>query len=123
MNYLEYRRKLKLGIPITPEKEDKPAAAPKQKPIPKVSPKRKEANKEYKKVSQPLWKGKRCAVKSPVCTKHAQGIHHKKGKVSNKDLLDPKFMIPACNSCNTYIEDNAAWAKEKGFKVSKHFLE
>ncbi len=121
MNYLEYRRKLKLGISET-KQEEKPVVKPKQKPIPKVSEKRKQENKEYKKVSHPIWKGKNCEIKSPVCSKKAEGIHHKKGKVSAKDLLDPKFMMAACNRCNTYVEEHPDWATEKGFKISKHTL-
>lgn len=121
MNYLEYRRKLKLGISET-KQEEKPVVKPKQKPIPKVSEKRKQVNKDYKKVSQPLWKGKKCKVKSPNCTKEAQGIHHLKPKVNTHDLLDTKNMLPACNACNTYIEDFPVWAKQNGFKISKHTL-
>lgn len=110
---------MKLGI--HPEEEKPPPKIPKPKqPIKKESDKRKEVNKLYKKVSQPIWKGKKCEIKSPNCTKNAQGIHHLKGKTSTKDLLDTKYMLPACNACNTYVEDHHAWAVNKGFKISKH---
>lgn len=119
MNYIEYRRKIKLGINPEPEPKESPPKKAKP-PIKKVSDKRKEINKEYKKISQPLWKNKPCRINSPNCTKIAQGIHHLKGKTSTKDLLDTKYMLPACNACNTYVEDHHAWAVNKGFKISKH---
>lgn len=57
-----------------------------------------------------------CVIHSPDCTHYTQGVHHVKGKATEKLLMDENHWLPACNPCNHYIEANSAWAKEKGFK-------
>lgn len=90
------------------------------KSIAKVSEKRKEENKEYKKIVVEMMKeSKFCEVKSPVCTKIAQGLNHKK-KRSPKTLLDKKYLERACNPCNLFIEENQEWAEENGHVISKY---
>jgi hypothetical protein len=59
-----------------------------------------------------------CEIKSPVCTYHATCGHHVAGRIG-KNLLDKSRNIPACYPCNLYVEENDAWARENGFKVSK----
>lgn len=90
-----------------------------KKPIKKVSDKRKEENKTYKKqVKSAVKKDPRCKIKSPVCTGKAQGLHHLQ-KRSPKNLTNPKNQVSACNACNLYIEENPIWARNNGFTISR----
>jgi len=85
-------------------------------PVKKFSEKRLEQNKVYQPISQEFRKNHpRCAIKSPDCTKHTQGVHHVEGRVGD-DFLDKTKMLPSCNACNLYIETHSKWAKENGFK-------
>lgn len=59
----------------------------------------------------------KCTVLSPVCTGNTQGVHHVKGR--GRYLMDENYWKPACNACNTYIEDHPVWARENGHKESK----
>ena len=87
--------------------------------IAKQSEKRKSDQKEYRKiVKEMLSKDASCKVRSPVCTKKAQGLHHKQ-KRSPGNLTDKSKLIPSCNPCNLYIENYPEWAKEKGFTISR----
>lgn len=91
----------------------------KPQPIAKVSEKRKEINKEYKKISKAKMKvDDRCKVKSPVCTGKAQGQNHKQ-KRSPKNLIDINNLENSCNACNQYIENNTEWAKNNGHLISR----
>lgn len=110
-DYLKYRQQLKLEG----KKEEKKAP----NKIRQVSKKREKINREYAAVSHPIWKDQACAIKAPGCWGRAQGIHHKAGKSSKESLLDEKNMIAACNHCNSYVESHDAWARERGFKVSR----
>lgn len=84
--------------------------------MPKISEKRKAQNAVYKPVSEEMRKNfPMCAIKSPVCTKFTEGVHHTEGRVGS-DFLDESKMIPSCNACNRFVEDNSKWAKENGFK-------
>jgi hypothetical protein len=71
-------------------------------------------------VKMKLSANAKCAVQSPACTKVAQGLHHVAGKENAKKLVDSKNVVPCCNACNTYIESNTSWAKQNGWKESKH---
>jgi len=83
------------------------------------SEKRTESDKEYSKiVAELLKKSPMCKVKSPVCTKKAQGAHHKQ-KRSPKNINDKKNLIECCNMCNNYIEEHPDWATENGFSISR----
>lgn len=89
------------------------------KPIAKVSEKRKQEDKVYKKqVKAAVKKDPRCKVKSPVCTGKMQGLHHKQ-KRSPGNLTKEENQLPACNACNLYIEENSEWARNNGFTVSR----
>lgn len=75
--------------------------------------------KEYvPQVKEMVAKGTKCSVNSPVCSGLAQGFHHLAGRVGDK-LLDREKMIPCCNKCNLYVEENDLWARSKGLKLSK----
>lgn len=75
--------------------------------------------KEYRpQVKEMVDAGATCKVKGPVCTGMAQGFHHLAGRLG-KLLTDNKKKIPCCNACNVFIEQNDAWARANGFKLSK----
>ena len=108
---------MKLGIKPTAQEERQEA---KKKPIEKVSEKRKELNKEYAKVSKPMWEGKTCEISSPECSGMAQGWNHAAGKENAEKLLDMKNGQAACNKCNQYCEDHHAWAVKNGFRNKRN---
>lgn len=64
-----------------------------------------------------------CVIHSPNCTHYTQGVHHVRGKATETLLMDERFWLPACNACNTYIEDHSDWAKQNGFKKTKHNID
>jgi hypothetical protein len=90
------------------------------KPIKPLSAKRQKiqqteygpAAKEY------LKKNPLCKIRSEVCTGKAEGVHHKAGRIGDK-LTDQRYWMPACNKCNSYVEQNDLWARSNGFKLSK----
>ena len=102
-------------------KENTEPAKPyqRQKPLPKVSPKRKKEQRIYRKqVKTAIQKDPRCKIKSPVCTGEAQGLDHKQ-KRSPANFLDPNNQVPACNACNRYKEENPKWAEANGHSISR----
>ena len=109
MDYLEYRRKLKLA--------GKPPKEKKVYKIPRESKKRAKINREYSKASRPFWRGKPCRMKLKGCTGIAQGIHHPQGKVTMELLMDPNNWVECCNSCNQRAESHPWEAGE--FKKSR----
>lgn len=133
MSYIDERRGQKESG-IKPEKNQKkyklkkvplkrPNAFLKKKKgyrIPKQSKKRVEENEVYKPISERFRKEHpMCVIKSPVCTKFTQGVHHTEGRVGS-DFTDESKMLPACNACNGYIESHSQWAKENGFKKANY---
>lgn len=110
MTYTEQLMMIRSGL------SPKTTGAKPKKPIEKVSVKRKQENKELKKIAKS--KGELCQINSPECTGKSQGTHHLV-KRSPKNLLDPANILLACNPCNSYIESHVTWAKEKGFTKTK----
>lgn len=95
----------------------------KQKRIQKVSKKRTEIQrKQLTPLKKQLIKkhGDKCMVKSPVCIGHPCYLQHNRGRIGDDNLTNPENIILSCNPCNTFIEDNPQWAKERGFKLTKH---
>jgi hypothetical protein len=91
----------------------------KTKPIPKKSEGRKDIEKDYRKlVGQTLKKQPFCQVKATGCTNIAQGLHHIK-KRTKENMCDPDNVIPCCNACNLWIEENPIKAIEMGVSKSK----
>lgn len=97
-----------------------------QTPIKKVSKKMSTLLGRYS-AEKLLWiRGKRCAVypDQPATT-----IHHMKGREGYADqwardhdvplLLDKRYWLPASLEGHRYIENNRAWAEEKGFTLSR----
>lgn len=60
-----------------------------------------------------------CEIQSPVCTRIATVLNHDEGREGD-NLLDKSKMTKCCPPCNNYIESHHAWAKERGFKASRH---
>lgn len=91
------------------------------KPIKQFSKKREAVQrKEYRPlVSEVLKEHPHCKVKSPVCTGMAEGLHHLQGREGD-NLTDKRLVIPACNMCQLFIEENSLWARNNGFKISRH---
>lgn len=90
------------------------------KPLPKRSDKMKAIIRELKKLYPIFLRSHTaCAIKSEICTGKATVIHHSKGRGLN-EILDQRTWIPSCSACNIHIEKKDKWAREKGFKVSKH---
>ena len=115
---MQNRLKIKQGLAKT--SSEVKAEQPK-KPIAKESPKRKELNKQYKKVSKPMWEGQKCALKvKGVCSGMAQGWNHAAGKENAEKLLDMENGQPACNKCNGWCEDHHAEAVKLGFRNQRN---
>jgi len=105
---------IKMGL-VEPEKK-KPYRMPKE------SKKRAKLNREYRKhVGKVLQEDNLCKIGAPGCTKIAQGLHHIVKRTA-KNLMDNKITIPACNSCNLWVEENSKKAKEKGLTQSKFLV-
>lgn len=85
----------------------------------KVSPKRKELNKEYfKLVEQFKHDNPHCTAKvNDHCTGRTDDPHHTRGR--GKYLLDVTTWLPVCRSCHIFITDNATIAIEKGWSESR----
>ena len=112
MNYLEKRRAMKLGLSVEQPKV--------KKAINKQSDKRKELQKEYRKIVKEMLKSNpMCEIKEVGCTGKAEGLHHKQ-KRSEKNLLNKEFLMRACNSCNLWVETHPLEAMDKGYSISKH---
>lgn len=119
-NYLKKRQEQKLnGKPEKKKKIYNLKRTPIKKKfyrVKKVSEKREKENEVYRPISEAFRRDHPvCAIKSPVCTRETQGVHHVQGRVG-KDFLDKSKMLPSCNACNQYIESHSKWAKENGFK-------
>jgi hypothetical protein len=117
--------KARKPIQRTPIKRE-PAKAPKnslksrapKKRIQKHSAKRAKINRSVYGPRARVFRenNPKCAIGAPGCTKETQGVHHTEGKATIELLLDETKWLPACNSCNLYIEGNSEWAKQRGFK-------
>lgn len=100
------------GIGLTIKKKPEPIA-PRSKKLAEVM------KKEYvPEVKEMVAANTPCSVKSPECTKTAQGFHHLQGRIG-ENLTDKKKKVPCCNACNSFIEKNDAWARSNGWKLSK----
>ena len=96
------------------EKEVKP-----KKAIPIKSVKRLAEDKLYKKIVKELLAlHPGCKIKSPVCTGKAQGLDHLQ-KRSPKNYLQRSNLIPACNACQLYKEENPEWSNKNGTSISR----
>lgn len=57
-----------------------------------------------------------CEVRG--CSRRATDLHH---KVSREfALLDTDVFMAVCRECHNKIEENDKWARDNGYKLSKH---
>jgi hypothetical protein len=106
----------------TPAKPSKPAGKPgkTRSKIKKRSKKQKAIMKDLKLAYGPYLASRPyCLILSPVCTKKATCVNHKKGRGVN-EVLDQRTWEPSCVPCNDYIEAHHEWAVENGHKISRH---
>jgi hypothetical protein len=90
-----------------------------KKGIAKMSAKRKMDVVEYRKiVKRKLKESNLCEIKEKGCGKIATGLHHQK-KRTPATYLDERFLIRACNNCNTWVELHPLEAIKKGYSLSK----
>lgn len=59
-----------------------------------------------------------CHILSPVCTRVATTVNHRRGRIGSL-LLDRRWFQACCAACNNYIEQHDAWAREHGHKLSR----
>jgi len=113
MGYLEERRAAKCGIKnTTPEVQKKET---KKKGIAPVSKKTAQKKKDYLEKVIPWIKANPiCKINFPGCTGKTQGAHHPNGKETLEKLMDLAGCIPACNHCNTAVEQKHAEAVKQG---------
>lgn len=118
--YLINRRNQMLGIkPKAPPKGKNPDKPKKE--IPKRSKKMKGVIKEVKKLYE-IYLAKPenqiCLIQSPVCTKVATVVNHKRRRGAN--IANVKDWEPCCPACNGYIENHTSWAVKNGHLISAH---
>src|SRR4051812_21923319 len=109
MNYLEYRRNLKLKSTSQKVEDRVSKDLSKKKPLPKESAKRKEENKEYNKVKKELKKKiQRCQIAiAGICTGGPLEAHHPIGRSGNALT---KKIIMCCRACHNYVHSHPAFA-------------
>lgn len=71
-------------------------------------------------------RGKRCRVRSAVCTGTAQGLHHVLGRATAGSLELAErlgWTLASCNACNSWVErEGRAWAEANGLRISVRLL-
>lgn len=88
----------------------------------KVSEKQNKALVEYNIIKdEMLEESNVCEMNTPVCTKVATGLQHKKRR--GKHLLDKKYLIRSCDPCNTWAEEHPLEAIAMGIAVKVHTKE
>src|SRR5689334_12878072 len=85
---------------------------PKKTEVNKVSEKKKELDKQYKKIrAKYLKEHPMCEANLEGCKKVATEIHHKRGKVGEEDYLNPEYFLAVDRNCHQILEKNPAFAK------------
>ena len=88
-------------------------------PVKKVSDKMKEDLKVYRKEARKfITTHNKCKMHMKGCEIEARCVHHSKGRLGDL-LLDKRYWIPSCYSCNLQVEIKDAEAREKGLKLSR----
>ena len=79
----------------------------------KVSKKRAEQNRKYKKIRDQFME------ENPDCERcgnYATEIHHKNGR-NGERLLDSDYFMAICRNCHRYIHEHPKEAREKGWLI------
>lgn len=58
-----------------------------------------------------------CGIASPVCTTYTEGLHERRKQSAGGSLVKPANLVPACNPCNSWVEDNPTEARSLGLAV------
>lgn len=90
--------------------------------ISKKSDKQKELDRKFAKTKREyLKKHPVCevSIEGEKCKKDSVDVHHKRGKVTEEDLLNPAFFLACCRPHHIIIESNPAWAKLNGYSESR----
>lgn len=88
-----------------------------EKPIAKMSDKRKDQEKIYRKKAKAyLVAHPKCEVKG--CNRVSEDLHHKAGRVGDL-LTNEKYFMAVCRDHHTQIEQDPVWAKEQGYSISR----
>lgn len=54
---------------------------------------------------------------APTCRKKIEGLHERRKRSSGGSLVNPANLIPSCNPCNGFIEDEPDICHELGLVV------
>jgi len=85
------------------------------KPIRKISKKRAEQLRTYARLKKMMLRGAMCEV----CKKKvATDIHHQCGR-AGRMLNNVRYWMGVCRKCYQTIHENPAWAKARGYLVSR----
>lgn len=116
--YMLTRQKMKQGNAPTAQqkKAEEKKSLPKQAPIAKQSPKRKEEDKEYNKARKDyLAKNVGCeAHVATGCTGLSCEIHHKSRRSSKDDRINPENFLAVCRPCHLWLGAHPKQAMELG---------
>ena len=82
-----------------------------RKRINPISERQKERLKEYAKVRRKFLKDRKCAVRR--CTKPADDVHHKRGKIGSL-LTNTTYFVGLCRWHHHYVHSNPKLAQENG---------
>lgn len=83
-----------------------------------ISDKQAKLNKAYSVLATQFKKDNPyCQVKQQCQGAPISDVHHKKGR--GKHLLDSSTWLATCRKCHTWLHDNDAEAREKGFIQSR----
>lgn len=63
--------------------------------------------------------GALCRIRSEVCTRDAENFHELVGRAQGGSLVDRRNLVPACQRCNGWIEDNPKMAVLSRWKVPR----
>lgn len=105
--------------PLRRSQEKLKAWKQRSKPLRKVSDKRKDDLREYKRQKRAyLKKHPRCEVHG--CRKDGEDIHHKRGRIGRL-LSDQRWFMTTCRYHHEKIHRNPGWAREMGYlaEISK----
>jgi len=92
-----------------------------EKPIKKVSERRKKEQKEYEALVKQFLSGHKfceAGVKCKPDTK-SEDCHHKKGRAGNL-FLDVRYWLAVCRKCHSWITENSAEAINLGLSESRN---
>lgn len=92
---------------------------PQKTEVNKVSEKKKELDKQYRKLRAKFLKeNPKCLPQLVGCTKRATDVHHMAGRIGD-EYLNVKNFLPVCRKCHDTLEKSPAAARRDGFSKSR----